>query len=86
MAKSQNGSEETLDQEQLQQKGQNQQEDGGKRGQEDQKGGSVGFWNRELKAVRLEVFRKWAVTSTCPEVKLTTASLNTLNSMYGAED
>jgi hypothetical protein len=26
-------------------------------------GGSIGFWNKELKAVRLDVFKNWLITS-----------------------
>lgn len=36
------------------------------KGQQGVGGGTIGFWNSELKATRLEVFKKWAITSVCP--------------------
>jgi hypothetical protein len=44
---------------------QNNQADGGESGKKggSQAGGSVGFWDKELRAVRLDVFKNWTVTS-----------------------
>lgn len=58
-------SEETLgDQAQQQRVEKNENLDGGEKGQHRSHGGGfVGFWHKELKDVRLEVFKKWAITS-----------------------
>jgi hypothetical protein len=54
----------TVDQD-SQQNGQSHKADGGEKGQKGcQQGGPVGFWDKELNAVRTEIFKKWAITST----------------------
>jgi hypothetical protein len=45
--------------------GQNGQADGGENGEKGkQPDGPVGFWNSDLKSVRLDVFKNWLITST----------------------
>jgi hypothetical protein len=39
--------------------------DGGESGKKGKQngGGPIGFWNKELRAVRLDVFKNWGITS-----------------------
>jgi hypothetical protein len=39
--------------------------DGGESGKKEEQngGGPIGFWNKELRAVRLDVFKNWGITS-----------------------
>jgi hypothetical protein len=60
----QNSDEETLGSEQQNDQRRQNDADGcesGKKGKQDPK--PVGFWNKDLRAVRFSIFKKWAVTS-----------------------
>jgi hypothetical protein len=57
------------DEDTLQQNGNEQSHDREKGGSEE-KARSVGFWSNELSQVRLEVFKKWGITSTSCSVCL----------------
>lgn len=66
MAKSQNGSDDTLHNGERNSQQQQQQRDGGEKGEKGKNGkqeGSVGFWSSDLKDVRMDVFKNWGITS-----------------------
>jgi len=61
----QSSDDDTLASEQQNDHRQQNQPDGGESGKREKHDGGkpVGFWNKDLKAVRLYIFKKWAITS-----------------------